>query len=110
VYSFPLTNSQPQPKKSSDVLETRIATHDYVGQDDDELTFKKGDIVEVIPFADPDDDVCLNGDSHGATTTTTTGPNHPFFLFPCPAQEDGWMNGRMKGKEGLFPSNHTKPQ
>ena len=43
--------------KASDVLEARIATHDYVGQDDDELTFKKGDMIDVIPFADPEDDV-----------------------------------------------------
>lgn len=44
-------------EKKSDVLEIRIATHDYAGQDDDELTFAKGDTIEVIPFPDPDDQV-----------------------------------------------------
>ncbi len=42
----------------SDVLHLRIATHDYKGQDSDELTFNRGDTIEVIPFADPEDEVC----------------------------------------------------
>jgi hypothetical protein len=37
------------------VLEVRIATHNYNGQDDDELTFVKGDTIHVVPFADPED-------------------------------------------------------
>eukprot|EP00055_Hartaetosiga_balthica_P009940 m.40929 g.40929 ORF g.40929 m.40929 type:complete len:407 (-) comp6963_c0_seq1:1295-2515(-) len=64
----------------SDVLEVRIATHPYVGQDDDELTFDKGATILVIDFEDPDD------------------------------EEEGWLFGRYNGRKGLFPSNHTKPK
>ena len=34
-----------------------MATHPYVGEDTDELTFETGDIVAVIPFEDPEDQV-----------------------------------------------------
>ena len=35
------------------------ATHEYQSRDSDELSFKKGDIIEVMPFDDPDDQVCV---------------------------------------------------
>lgn len=28
----------------------RIATHPYTGEDEDELSFEKGDLISVIPF------------------------------------------------------------
>jgi len=34
-----------------------IATHNYDGQDEDELSFEKGQIILVIPFEDPEDQV-----------------------------------------------------
>ena len=33
------------------------ATHAYAGEDVDELTFDAGEIIRVIPFEDPDDQV-----------------------------------------------------
>eukprot|EP00051_Salpingoeca_urceolata_P027538 m.481931 g.481931 ORF g.481931 m.481931 type:complete len:366 (-) comp22386_c0_seq1:259-1356(-) len=63
----------------ADVLEIRFATHAYEGQDEDELTFAKGDRIEVIPFAEPED------------------------------EDDGWLNGRLaNGKTGVFPKNFTR--
>ena len=34
-----------------------MATHPYDGEDEDELSFLKGDIIAVIPYVDPDDEV-----------------------------------------------------
>eukprot|EP00056_Hartaetosiga_gracilis_P011842 m.182727 g.182727 ORF g.182727 m.182727 type:complete len:408 (+) comp13591_c8_seq3:658-1881(+) len=68
-----------QDEDEDEVLEVRIATHAYVGQDDDELTFDKNATIYVIPFDDPDD------------------------------EEEGWLYGKFEGKKGLFPQNHTKP-
>ena len=33
------------------------ATHKYVGEDVDELTFEPGEIITVIPFDDPEEQV-----------------------------------------------------
>lgn len=34
-----------------------LATHPYNGEDVDELTFETGDLIDVIPFEDPEDQV-----------------------------------------------------
>ena len=39
------------------------ATHEYQSRDSDELSFKKGDIIDVVPFEDPDDQVSMAGSS-----------------------------------------------
>ena len=41
-----------------------IATHTYTPEDDDELAFEKGEIIHVVPFDDPEEQVS------------------PFFSFP----------------------------
>ena len=33
------------------------ATHKYVGEDVDELTFEPGEIITVVPFDDPEEQV-----------------------------------------------------
>ena len=33
------------------------ATHKYVGEDLDELTFEPGEIITVVPFDDPEEQV-----------------------------------------------------
>lgn len=33
------------------------ATHAYVGEDMDELTFEPGDIITVVPYDNPEDQV-----------------------------------------------------
>ena len=47
------------PPPPAEVLEKRVATHAYDATDDDELTFVKGDIIEVLPFPDPEEQVCV---------------------------------------------------
>lgn len=34
-----------------------IATHAYTAEDDDELAFEKGEIIHVVEFDDPDEQV-----------------------------------------------------
>ena len=34
-----------------------VATHPYEGEDEDELSFAKGDEIAVVPFDDPEDEV-----------------------------------------------------
>jgi amphiphysin len=57
------------------------ATYKYEHEDEDELSFDVGEIVEVIEFEDPED------------------------------QEDGWLYGikETTGQKGLFPANFTRP-
>ena len=33
------------------------ATHKYVAEDDDELSFEKGEVLHVIPFDEPEEQV-----------------------------------------------------
>ena len=33
-----------------------LATHLYQGEDEDELTFEKGDVIYVVPYDDPEDE------------------------------------------------------
>eukprot|EP00053_Salpingoeca_punica_P014471 m.131600 g.131600 ORF g.131600 m.131600 type:complete len:461 (-) comp16465_c0_seq1:2093-3475(-) len=78
-----VSSAEPGSRASgiaSDVLDLRVATHNYNGQDDDELSFKKGDIIERIPFQESDD------------------------------EEEGWFNGRIGNRVGLFPANFTAPK
>eukprot|EP00052_Salpingoeca_macrocollata_P022790 m.199058 g.199058 ORF g.199058 m.199058 type:complete len:451 (+) comp21892_c0_seq5:1297-2649(+) len=69
---------QQERKLAPDVIELRVATHAYDGEDEDELTFSKGDTIEVIPFVNSDDE-----------------------------EEEGWLNGRIGMAVGLFPANFT---
>ena len=48
-------------------------------QDEDELSFKKGEYIIVLPFPDPED------------------------------EDDGWLYGRIGDRQGVFPQNFTKP-
>lgn len=33
------------------------ATHPYGGEDEDELSFEKGDVIAVVPYEDEEDEV-----------------------------------------------------
>lgn len=56
------------------------ATYKYLAEDEDELTFEAGEIIQVIEYDDPSE------------------------------QEDGWLMGikESDGRRGLFPANFTK--
>ena len=40
-------------------------THPYTGEDDDELTLEKGDVIQVIPYSESDDPVRKTGYERG---------------------------------------------
>ncbi|CAB3994554.1 myc box-dependent-interacting 1-like [Paramuricea clavata] len=72
-------------EKNSDIDLSRVlykveATHPYTGEDEDELTFEKGDIIQVVPYNESDD------------------------------PDDGWLLGIVEstGVRGVFPENFTK--
>ncbi|KAK2180528.1 hypothetical protein NP493_439g01014 [Ridgeia piscesae] len=80
IYHTPRSNA-PVNKLASGVLYQVLATHPYAGEDVDELSFEPGDVINVIPFEDPED------------------------------QDDGWLMGVKVegGAKGVFPENFTKP-
>ena len=57
-----------------------LATHTYKAEDEDELAFEAGEIINIIECEDPDD------------------------------QDEGWLMGvsTTTGKKGLFPENFTR--
>ncbi|XP_028395923.1 amphiphysin-like [Dendronephthya gigantea] len=72
-------------EKQTDVDLSRVlykveATHPYTGEDDDELTFEKGDVIQVIPYTENDD------------------------------PDEGWLLGVLESTrvKGVFPENFTK--
>jgi len=56
------------------------AAYKYVAEDDDELSFEKGEIINVVEFDDPEE------------------------------QDEGWLMGilELSGIKGVFPANFTK--
>jgi amphiphysin len=34
------------------------ATHKYIGEDVDELSFEPGEVIYVVPYDDPEEQVC----------------------------------------------------
>eukprot|EP00039_Didymoeca_costata_P030596 m.30391 g.30391 ORF g.30391 m.30391 type:complete len:416 (-) comp8199_c0_seq1:123-1370(-) len=67
----------PPEDVTNKCLLKRSCSHDYDQQDEDELHMKKGDLIYVLPFPEPEDD------------------------------EEGWAFGWSKGKFGMFPENFT---
>ncbi|RWS14552.1 myc box-dependent-interacting protein 1-like isoform X2 [Dinothrombium tinctorium] len=57
------------------------ATYKYVAEDTDELAFEAGEVIDVVPYEDPEE------------------------------QEEGWLLGikESDGQKGLFPANFTRP-
>ncbi|XP_013391361.1 amphiphysin isoform X1 [Lingula anatina] len=79
-YQVPPSNL-PLTKLPPGVLYRVQATHIYTGEDVDELTFETGEIIDVVPFDDPED------------------------------QDEGWLMGIKQSDKtkGVFPANFTKP-
>ncbi|XP_076314601.1 myc box-dependent-interacting protein 1-like, partial [Tachypleus tridentatus] len=57
------------------------ATYKYTAEDEDELDFDSGEIIQVVEYDDPDE------------------------------QEEGWLMGikESTNQKGLFPANFTRP-
>lgn len=78
IYKVPLNNQPIDNKLPKGVLYQVQATHPYTGEDTDELTFEAGDIINVVPYDDPED------------------------------QDEGWLMGIKDDDKGVFPANFTK--
>ncbi|XP_057292880.1 bridging integrator 2-like [Hydractinia symbiolongicarpus] len=84
VIAYKNNLSPTNPNKNNLIVPTSlyqvIATHKYTPEDEDELSFEKGEIIHVIPFDDPED------------------------------QDEGWLQGVMDstGFVGVFPENFSK--
>jgi amphiphysin len=77
------------------------ATYKYIREDADELSFEVGDVINVIEYEDPEDQVRINLFDQLSTV-------HDNCLFQ---QEEGWLMGTKDGspEKGIFPANFTKP-
>ena len=47
-------------------------THPYTGEDTDELSFEAGDVINVIPFEDPEDQVSESNGMFSQMSLTKT--------------------------------------
>lgn len=109
------------------------ATYKYVKEDADELSFEVGEMINVIEYDDPDDQV--NYDKWQTYDCVTQTEFHAdfwplsFFLFffgifcrsslsfifvahlHSNSKEEGWLMGQKDGTtiKGLFPANFTRP-
>ena len=73
-------STTPTSVKPTVYLHKVRATYKYLAEDEDELSFEAGEIIQVIEYDDPSE------------------------------QEDGWLMGikESNGQKGLFPANFTK--
>ncbi|KAL3836516.1 hypothetical protein ACJMK2_021942 [Sinanodonta woodiana] len=81
LYEVPMNNKPVAVENlPANYLYSVIATHPYHGEDEDELSFERNDVIYVISYDDPDE------------------------------QDDGWLMGIKKSdrKRGVFPENFTK--
>lgn len=66
-------------RKPGALLHKVRATYKYIAEDEDELSFEAGDVIQVVEYDDPSE------------------------------QEEGWLVGiKETGEKGLFPANFTK--
>ena len=64
----------------------------------DELAFEVGELIQVVEYDDPEEQVNIRLDDQIESTEV---------VF----QEEGWLMGvkESTGQKGLFPANFTKP-
>ena len=76
------------------------ATYKYQAEDMDELAFEVGEIIDVIEYEDPEEQV------RQRNMVREYGNVQHSML-----QEEGWLMGvkDSTGQKGLFPANFTKP-
>ena len=100
-----LTPTHPHTLTPSQV----VATHPYEGEDDDELTFEKGDVIKVVPFEDAEDEVGSHPHMHNTLPSPLPSPPLP-TPPPSHQEEEGWSMGvsERTSRKGMFPDNFTK--
>ena len=98
------------------------ASYKYQAEDVDELNFEVGEIVHVVQYEDPEEQVRAERKcGYGRRGVHETLPA-PFRSkvkttallkteFPTTLQEEGWLMGikEANGQKGMFPANFTRP-
>ena len=78
------------------------ASYKYQAEDVDELAFEVGEVINVVEYEDPEDQVLAKA-----------LPKKFFFsLYNFTyLQEEGWLMGLKEttGQRGMFPANFTRP-
>ena len=84
----------------SGVLYKVKASYKYQAEDVDELQFEVGEVIQVIQYEDPDEQVWK-------LKNIVLKPIFKFVSF----QEEGWLMGikESTGQKGMFPANFTRP-
>lgn len=79
------------------------ATYKYTREDVDELSFEVGEIIQVVEYEDPDEQVFKKKIQQVGMDSNLK----MFLLF----QEEGWLMGvkETTGEKGMFPANFTRP-
>ena len=116
----------------SGVLYKVIATYKYTQEDVDELSFDVGEIINVVEYEDPEEQVSVKRETTSLSFTSnllflrrkflTINTNSTrscsniarsihLFIFYVFLQEEGWLMGvkESTGEKGMFPGNFTKP-
>ena len=79
------------------------ASYKYQAEDVDELAFEVGEVINVVEYEDPEDQVLANA----------LPEKWVFFSFYnfTHLQEEGWLMGLKEttGQRGMFPANFTRP-
>ena len=77
------------------------AAYKYQAEDMDELQFEVGEVIDVVEYEDPEEQVELQHMSQHEPGLDTV------YMF----QEEGWLMGvrSSTGQKGLFPANFTRP-
>ncbi|XP_060077830.1 myc box-dependent-interacting protein 1-like [Ylistrum balloti] len=80
LYEVPKSNAPVEEKLPEGARYKVVTTHSYTREDDDELSFEKGDLIYVMEYNGPEE------------------------------LDDGWLMGKKKvtGEMGVFPENFTK--
>ena len=77
------------------------AAYKYQAEDMDELQFEVGEVIDVVEYEDPEEQVELQRMIQNEPGLDTV------YMF----QEEGWLMGvrSSTGQKGLFPANFTRP-
>ncbi len=81
------------------------ASYKYQAEDSDELNFEVGELINVVAYEDPEDQVTLTYTLKHSRTCKT------YFGLALRPQEEGWLMGvkEATGDKGMFPANFTRP-
>lgn len=91
--------------------------HDYAANDTDELEMSAGDVVLVIPFENPDEQVPACKHTHDLLIVVMEKLDELHLCLLLCVQDEGWLMGmkqddwkqnKENATKGVFPENFTQ--